>query len=94
MYLRDNDMDIDILKMGQNGEIVKNSGDTPPEEQPDYGKGKLNKLYDYLFGWSPKKFYNEKIKEPIKSKLPNWSPTKFYNDKVKQSEIYKILFND
>ena len=43
-------------------------------------------------------FYNEKIKEPIKSRLPNWSPSNFYNEKikkpVKESQIFKSIFND
>ena len=79
-------------------ETVKNS-DVKPTDMPDFGKGKVNQIFDSWFGsWSPKKWYNEKIKEPIKIKAAEWSPSKFYNekikDKVKQSELYKILFNE
>ncbi len=71
--------------------------DVKPTQMPDYGKGKINQLFDSIFGgWSPKKFYIEKIKEPIKAKAAEWSPSKFYNekikDKVKQSELYKIQY--
>lgn len=84
MYLRGND-DIDI-------DILENKG----TEQPDYGKGKINQLYDTLVGWNPKEYWAKK-KENWKNKWnnwnPSWSPKKIYNDNVKNSKIYKILFD-
>lgn len=33
------------------------------EKQPNYGKGKINQLFEYVFeNLNPKKLYNEKIK--------------------------------
>ncbi|CAF0952772.1 unnamed protein product [Brachionus calyciflorus] len=51
------DLNIDIYSEPSQSEF-------PLDEygRPMYGKGKLNQLYEYLFGWSPKKFYNDKVK--------------------------------
>ena len=93
--LENNEIDIDMMRMDH--DKFKKS-DITPSETPDYGKGKISQFLDSIFGWSPKKFYNEKIKEPIKSRLPNWSPSNFYNEKikkpVKESQIFKSIFND
>ena len=60
----------------------ENSNEKPSEEKK---KGKLEQIWDILTGgWSPRKFYNDKIAEPIKSRLPNWSPKNFFNEKIKK----------